>query len=85
MAPNRTIIIEIKDNHVTLTAPTGLEEFHNLADEMLYEYYQRSPSSLIDIPLSETERGDIAYYHALAEQLIKDMPASDIPIGKRVI
>ena len=63
MAPKTIIIIE--------HAGKGLEEFHDLAERTLQEYYDRSPTSLIDIPMSEKELGDISYYNALAEAAIK--------------
>ena len=85
MPPNRTIIIEIKDKHVTITGPTGLEEDYNAAEKMLYEYYQSSPTALKNIPLSEKEKGDIAYHNTLAEQIARNAPASNVPIGKRVV
>ena len=78
MPPARvTIIID--------TTRKGLEEYYHLADETLQEYYDRSPTSLIDIPMSEKEKGDIAYYNTLAEQIAKNAPASNVPNGKRVI
>ena len=76
MAPKTIIIIEHTGK--------GLEEFHDLADRTLQEYYDSSPTSLINIPETAEDRMG-SYYRALAEQLIKDAPASDVPMGKRVI
>ena len=63
----------------------GLEEYYDLAERTLQEYYDRSPTSLIDIPMGEEELGDIGYYNALAEQATKNAPASSTPNGKRVV
>jgi len=63
----------------------SLEEYRNLAEETLYKYYQRSPTALKNIPLSEKEKGDIAYNNALAENLARNAPPSSTPNGKRVV
>jgi len=83
--PPRTIIIQIDNKRVEITGPTGLEEDYNAAEKMLYEYYQSSPTALKNIPLSEKEKGDIAYHNTLAEQIARNAPASNVPIGKRVV
>ena len=62
MPPNRTIIIEYTSK--------GLEEYYDLAERTLQEYYDRSPTSLIDIPMGEEELGDIGYYNALVQGMI---------------
>jgi len=76
MPPNRTIIIEYTGK--------GLEEYYDLAERTLQEYYDRSPTSLINIPETAEDRLE-PYYRALAEQIAKDAPASGVPIGKRVV
>ena len=50
---------------------TGKDNGYNRANDMLKEYYDRSPTSLINIPMSEKELGDIAYYNALAQAAIE--------------
>ena len=64
---------------------TGKDNGYNRANDMLKEYYDRSPTSLIDIPISPEDQADQAYYRALAEQIAKNAPPSSVPIGKRVV
>jgi len=76
----------MKQTIIIIQTGGGLEEYYNLANESLYEYYQQSPSSLIEIPISAEEQGDIAYYNTLASQMIpasNDLPHT--PIGKLVV
>lgn len=48
----------------------GLEQYSDHANNLLYQYYENSPSALIDIPLSAEELGDITYYNIIACQSI---------------
>ena len=76
----------MKQEMIILQTSGGLEQYFNHASNLLYQDYQNSPSSLIDIPISPEERGDIAYYNTLSSQL---MPAvhefHHTPLGKLVI
>ena len=88
MAPNRTIIIEIKGHTVRINDPdfaAGMQEEYAKYQQDLINEWRNGPTALIDIPMNETERGDIAYYNALAKQIVNDAPASSVPIGKRVV
>ena len=78
----KTIIIELNGAKMRIAAPNV--EGYNRASELLQRYYENSPSSLIDIPISPEDQADWAYYQALAEQLARGAPDSDVPIGKRV-
>ena len=75
--PRKTIII------IEYTGK-GLEEYYDLAERTLQEYYDRSPSSLIDIPETKEDRLE-PYHRALANQIAKNAPPSNVPIGKRVV
>ena len=44
---------------------------YNRASQLLQQYYENSPTSLRNIPISEKELGDLAYYATLAEQSAK--------------
>ena len=63
MAPRVTIIIE-KDGG-------GLEQYYHAADEMLQEYYDRSPTALNGVHVTEQDKGDQAYYNALAQAALE--------------
>ena len=76
MAPKTIIIIEHTGK--------GLEEYYDLAERTLQEYYDRSPSSLINIPETVEDRME-SYYRALADRMAKESPETGVPIGKRVI
>lgn len=53
-------------------------------DHLLDEYYNSMPSSLIDIPVSERDRGDMAYYDELGKSLAGKIDPTK-PIGKQVL
>ena len=63
MTPPKTIIV------IEHTGK-GLEEFYDLAERTLKEYYDRSPSSLINIPETAEDRME-PYYRALAEAAVE--------------
>lgn len=61
----------------------GLEQYSDHASNLLYQYYENSPSALIDIPLSAEELGDITYYNILACQEIPTTNGSPHPHNGR--
>jgi len=95
MAPNRTIIIEFKDNTVRISDPdfaAGMQEEYAKYQQDLINEWRNGPTGLIDIPISEKERSDLTYYNALAARgFDPSMMSSDgryydgVPIGKVVI
>ena len=88
MAPNRTIIIEIKGHTVRINDPdfaAGMQEEYAKYQQDLINEWRNGPTALIDIPMSDEEIGDIAYYNSLVQELAKNAPFSNVPIGKQVI
>ena len=58
----------------------------NYVDYLLEIEYNSSPSSLIEIPTSDQELGDIAFYDTLAASLpFNAREGQSIPVGKLVI
>ena len=87
MAPNRTIIIEFKDNTVRISDPdfaAGMQEEYAKYQQDLINEWRNGPTALINIPETAEDRME-QYYRALAEQIAKNAPASNVPIGKRVV
>jgi len=75
MPPRVTIIIETNNT----------DDGYNRASQLIEAELRNAPTALIDIPISDQEKFDIAYYRTLAEQIARNAPASNVPIGKRVI
>ena len=67
--PPKIIIIQVNTK--------GLEEFENAANEMLQQYYDRSPTGLKGVHSTEQDKSDQAYYNALVQSMMPD--------GKRVV
>ncbi|OGO71150.1 MAG: hypothetical protein A2Z49_13225 [Chloroflexi bacterium RBG_19FT_COMBO_56_12] len=76
----------MKQDIIILHSSGGLEKYYDHASNLLYQYYQNSPTSLIEIPISTEEQGDIAYYNSLVSQLIPSAnEPPHTPIGKLVV
>ena len=76
----------MKQAIIVIQSSEGLEQYYHHANNLLYLDYQNSPTSLIDIPVSAQEQGEIAYYNALASQLNPSIPdLQHTPIGKLVV
>jgi hypothetical protein len=59
---------------------------YDYVDYLLDLEYNSSPSSLIDIPASEQELGDLAYYDALGSSILENAQTEkNIPLGKIVL
>jgi len=95
MRQDRTVIITIKGNTVRIDDPdfaVGMREEYEKYQQDLIDEWRNGPTALIDIPMSEEEKGDLAYYNALAANILDPSKLSadgryydGIPIGKVVI
>ena len=56
---------------------TGKDNGYNRANDMLKEYYDRSPTGLKGVHSTEQDKSDQAYYNALVQSMMPD--------GKRVV
>ena len=58
---------------------------YDYVDYLLDIDYKNSPSTLIDIPMSENELGEISYYNTIADSTVETLTdAKNTPIGKMV-
>lgn len=58
----------------------------NYVDYLLDIEYKSSPSTLIDIPTSDNELGDFAYYDTLGASIpLNEREGNNTPVGKLVI
>jgi hypothetical protein len=60
---------------------------YDYVDYLLDIEYNSSPSSLIDIPVSEQDLGNIAYYDALGGSIKEheENNVHNVPLGKLVV
>ena len=72
--------------HLIIEADDLFSTEDNYVDYLLDIEYNSSPSTLIDIPSSDQELGDIAYYDTLGTSIpFNAREGHSMPIGKLVI
>ena len=71
---------------VIIMSGSSLDSFYEQTLQYLHDKYHTYPTSLLGIPVSDSEAAEIGYNDAMGRQIASEARHRDeIPLGKRVV